>query len=122
MTETMTAKQALQDWAAKTRVTPTEFARKMGYTYNHAYQLLRGNVEVTLETLGRFVVAYGAKAAQPIAATFSDQTDMDGALVLPEARLTARPTHKPTKTRKTGKQLSPASIPGVQIGFKTEAA
>lgn len=85
MPKQLTAKEALQNWANDKNITPPTFARDMGYSYNHAYQLLRGESDVTLETLGRFVVAYGLQAAQPIAEAFGMHTDMDGALVLPQA-------------------------------------
>lgn len=47
---------------------PTEFSKRCHYTYAHAWQLLEGEAEVTDATLGRFLRAYGVKAAGRVAA------------------------------------------------------
>lgn len=47
----------------------TDFQHKCGYkTYAHAWGLLKGEVEITDATLGRFLRAYGPKAAGRVAA------------------------------------------------------
>ena len=61
-----TPKAALQAWATANRITPADFSRAMTYSYNHAYQLLRGDAPITDEMLGRFVLAYGFEAAAPL--------------------------------------------------------
>jgi len=90
-----TPKTALRAWADSNEVTPAEFGRKMGYTYNHAYQLLRGEAEVTVDMLGRFVVAYGAEASRTIAAAFAQNASPNGAAASQRDFSTAK--HQPTK-------------------------
>ena len=67
----LTPKETLKAWAEANQVTPPQFARAMGYTYNHAYQILRGNADVTFDVLGRFTVAYGPEAAARLASAFA---------------------------------------------------
>lgn len=62
----VTPKQALIKWADDKQITPPSFSREMGYTYQHAYQLLRGQADVTFELLGRMAVVYGADTIAPI--------------------------------------------------------
>lgn len=111
----LTPKDALQSWANKNHISPAEFGRKMGYSYNHAYQLMRGEAEVTIDMLGRFMVAYGADDAKEIAAAFQDEADMDGAVIVP-----LQPAVRTARPRKTvitpGKSLS--SIPGLRKGVQ----
>lgn len=46
-----------------------DFQYKCGYkTYAHAWGILKGKVEITDSTLGRFLRAYGPKAAGRVAA------------------------------------------------------
>lgn len=112
----MNPKEALQQWANQNGITPPDFARTMGYSYNHAYQLLRGEAEVKIEMLGRFVVAYGTEASKPIAEAFSLHTDMDGAVVKPAVPT----TRKPRKARKATSKKAISAIPGVQRGLKQQ--
>ena len=51
--------KALQAWAEEKGINPAEFAKRMDYTYQHAWGLLSGDRLVTHETLGRFLVCYG---------------------------------------------------------------
>lgn len=53
---------AVRGWVEAKEISPVEFGRVLGYSYNHAYQMLRGDGEASLETLGRMAVAYGAEA------------------------------------------------------------
>ena len=71
----MTAR--LRAWAEQNKISPAEFARAMDYSYNHAYQLLRGNVEVTENTLGRLALAYGADAVAEIVPPDDDSEETD---------------------------------------------
>jgi plasmid maintenance system antidote protein VapI len=59
-------KKTLQDWAEREGITPAEFARKTGYSYQHSFNLLRGKTEVTEETLGRILVGFGSDVANEV--------------------------------------------------------
>ena len=65
-TKMIDLKTSLREWAEKQNVTPAEFARVTGYSYNHAYQLLRGDAAVTTEVIGRIIVTYGPEVAGEI--------------------------------------------------------
>jgi transcriptional regulator with XRE-family HTH domain len=56
----------LRSWAEKKGIRPSDFARVTGYSYQHAYQLLRGSAEAMDETLGRVARCYGAEAVAEI--------------------------------------------------------
>lgn len=58
--------EGLRSWAERNGVRPAEFARKTGYSYMHAYQLLHGNAQAADETLGRVARTYGAGAVAEI--------------------------------------------------------
>ena len=53
----------LTRWIAKHEIKPAEFAKKMGYSYVHAWSLLTERTPFTQEAFGRFTVAYGTDAA-----------------------------------------------------------
>jgi hypothetical protein len=59
-------KTALNEWVKKHNLTIVMFSEKMGYTYTHAWSLLRGRVDFTTEVFGRFVFAYGIDAGQEL--------------------------------------------------------
>lgn len=59
-------KAALQRWAEEKGISPAEFARALDYSYNHAYQLLRGDLPVTVETIGRMALAFDAQEVQKL--------------------------------------------------------
>lgn len=59
-------KAGLRAWAEEMQISPAEFARVTGYSYNHAYQLLRGDAAVTTEVIGKITVTYGPEAAATI--------------------------------------------------------
>jgi plasmid maintenance system antidote protein VapI len=61
-------KRALQQWAEENGIKPPEFARRMDYSYQHAYRLLRGDLDVTNDTIGRLVLNYGTDAVAEITA------------------------------------------------------
>jgi plasmid maintenance system antidote protein VapI len=65
--EISSLKRGLMAWAERHNVRPPEFGRRMGYTYGHAYQLLRGGAEVTVEVIGRLALAYGGETADEVA-------------------------------------------------------
>jgi plasmid maintenance system antidote protein VapI len=58
--------KALRRWAEEGNISPTDFAQVTGYTYQHAYNLLRGNGQVTDDTLGRILRTYGSEVAAEI--------------------------------------------------------
>jgi hypothetical protein len=62
-TEPNNLNTALLAWCQANQVDATSLAKSTGFTYLHAWRLLSGNSPVTAETLGRFVLAYGAQAA-----------------------------------------------------------
>jgi len=55
------AKDLLNDWLEEQDISITQFAEDMGYTYSYAWNLLRGNRPIVVETLGRLVKAYGSE-------------------------------------------------------------
>lgn len=59
-------KKALQAWAERHSITPAVLAQDLGYTYNHAFQILRGSSKVSDETMGKLTLTYGAEAAAEI--------------------------------------------------------
>lgn len=59
-------KVGLQVWAEKHQISPADFARMTGYSYNHAYQLLRGDAAVADEVIGRIARTYGTETAEEI--------------------------------------------------------
>jgi transcriptional regulator with XRE-family HTH domain len=54
------------DWAKRNGISPKEFAARTGYSYMHAWNLLRGSVDVTAETLGRIAIGYGAGTVEEL--------------------------------------------------------
>ncbi len=61
-------KRALQVWADEHDITPALFSKTAQYSYNHAYQMLKGALEVSDNTIGRIARYYGAEAAAEILA------------------------------------------------------
>jgi len=54
-------KRGMNAWVIK-NTTLTDFANTLGYQYQNAWGLLRGKAPVTVETVGRFALAYGPAA------------------------------------------------------------
>lgn len=54
-------KRGLNAWLLK-NTSLTDFANALGYKYPNAWGLVRGKVPVTVETVGRFALAYGPAA------------------------------------------------------------
>lgn len=63
-------KQALQIWAKQRNLTPTQFAKDTKYSYAYAWSILSGEADITLETLGRIVVAYGSDSVISVIKAF----------------------------------------------------
>jgi len=64
--EKMSLKDALPAWCDEHGISITEFSEKMGYTYAHAWGLLRGKVPVSIAVVGQFVLAFGLDAARQL--------------------------------------------------------
>jgi hypothetical protein len=54
-------KRGLNAWVQQ-NTTLSEFASAMGYKYQNAWGVARGKLPVTVETVGRFALAYGPTA------------------------------------------------------------
>ncbi|PKN93962.1 MAG: hypothetical protein CVU44_06050 [Chloroflexi bacterium HGW-Chloroflexi-6] len=92
MTE-INLKTAMAQWVEQQGVRPVDFARKMGYSSAYAWSLLRGQANVTTETLGRFVMAYGSQAAGEVLALAST-TEVVSTETLPASANTTIPVTK----------------------------
>jgi plasmid maintenance system antidote protein VapI len=55
-------------WASQEAIRPKDFAKKTGYSYQHAYNLLKGKGLVSDETMGRISRTYGPSAVSEIMA------------------------------------------------------
>jgi plasmid maintenance system antidote protein VapI len=58
--------KALRVWAEQEHIVPSSFAAKTGYSYQHAYNLLKGGGKVSDETLGRISRTFGVDAVREI--------------------------------------------------------
>jgi hypothetical protein len=61
-----TPEEVIRNWAQQNGQTPALFSRVTGYSYIHAWNLLRGHSHITFETLGRMAVGYGPQAIEPL--------------------------------------------------------
>lgn len=68
------AKQALIKWAEDEGITPADFSKTTGYTYQHSWGLLRGKLYPTQATIGRLLSAYGIAPASLIVAALDDES------------------------------------------------
>lgn len=82
MKKKLDLKGALEKWAEKKQIRPTDFAKDMGYTASYGWNLLRGDAEFTVEALGRFVLAYGADATRELLVS-AGATRIEGVSTLP---------------------------------------
>lgn len=57
---------SLRRWAERNGIRPADFARATGFSYQHAFNVLKGTSEATDETLGRVARCYGADAVAEI--------------------------------------------------------
>jgi len=57
---------AVRGWTEMAAITPAKFARSLGYSYNHAYQMLKGEGTASVETVGRIAIHFGADAVADI--------------------------------------------------------
>lgn len=64
--ERTSLKDTLPAWCDEHGISITEFAEKMGYTYAHAWGVLRGKVPASVTIVGQFVLAFGLEAAREL--------------------------------------------------------
>jgi hypothetical protein len=60
-------KSGLQTWAKKNELGPSELAQALGYSYQYAWRLLNGSLDVSESVLGRIVMRFGPAAVQEVA-------------------------------------------------------
>lgn len=65
MPNSLSPKQALQDWCAKREIGPQQLAEAIKCTYQHAWNLLSGTYPITLPTLARLLIVYGKDGPAP---------------------------------------------------------
>ena len=59
-------KSGLIRWAEEYGVTPSKFAKVMGYSYITAWRILRGEQDFSYESFGRFTSKYGTLNAAEV--------------------------------------------------------
>jgi hypothetical protein len=64
--------QALRKWAASKGIRPCDFNKVTGYSYNHAYQVLCGDLNASSQTLGKVLTTYGEDALREITALMDE--------------------------------------------------
>lgn len=57
---------AVRGWAEMAQISPADFARVAGYSYNHAYQMLKGDGMASVETVGRIAIHFGVEAVADV--------------------------------------------------------
>lgn len=62
----MPLKQAMTQWCEIKGISPADFSKTMGITYQHAWGLLSGEREFSDAMLGLFVKSYGVDAAKEV--------------------------------------------------------
>ena len=65
MKQVPTPKQALRTWAKKNDIYPAKLAHDCCFTPAHAWEILKGDRDITYETLGRLLIAYGVAGPAP---------------------------------------------------------
>jgi hypothetical protein len=65
-TPRMDYKQILKTWAERHQITPAELHRITHYSYQHVWDLLRGNGEVTEGTIGRILASVPSDLGQDL--------------------------------------------------------
>lgn len=51
--------KAIRVWAKRKQIRPADFARAMGWSYNHAWRVLNKGDAFTLAACGQFAFAFG---------------------------------------------------------------
>ena len=65
--DTEAMSKALGVWAKRKNITPREFEERMGWRYNHAFNVLRGKYPFSPAAWGNFIRAFGLEAFLEIA-------------------------------------------------------
>jgi hypothetical protein len=73
-TKQLDAKKALVRWAKEKAITPATFSKATGYSYAHAWGLLKGKRVVTDETVGRTLAAFGHAPAKLLSDALNGNT------------------------------------------------
>jgi len=68
LTENLDLKTAMRTWCQQHNVSITDFATRMGYIYSHGWNLLNGKAPITVEVVGRFVLAFGIESTRDMLA------------------------------------------------------
>jgi len=55
----MDLNKALQVWRKRYNIRPIDFSKNMGWSYNYAYKVLRGEYDFGEASWGRFINSYG---------------------------------------------------------------
>ena len=58
--------KVVQDWAEWNGISPNDFAEKLGYTYQYAWNVLRGKGAVRDETLGRLAIGFDIETLEDV--------------------------------------------------------
>jgi hypothetical protein len=69
-------KDRLQSWATRNEISITGFANQVGYTYQRAWDILKGDALVSMETIGRIYIAYGCAAGNEIVGREDDHAKL----------------------------------------------
>lgn len=72
-----TPKMALRKWAFANEITPAQFAKRTGFTYQYAWGLISGDEIPTVQTLGTILVSYGTALCSPLVEAFQRQADFE---------------------------------------------
>jgi hypothetical protein len=75
-TKHTSAKTALKTWMEQNKITPAVFARATGYSYNHAYQLLRGQARVSEAVVARLLLGFGQQIATEVATALRQESSL----------------------------------------------
>lgn len=80
MSRNLSPKQALQAWAQVKEIAPTDLAIQTGMSYQHAWNIMRGEYPITYETLGKLLVVFGVEGPAPAIAEAmrAEQTNGNG--------------------------------------------
>ena len=64
-TQQTDSKQILQDWTRKRNITPALLSKQTGFSYQHAWNIIDGETEISFETLGVLLIVYGIRGPAP---------------------------------------------------------
>ncbi len=58
-------KEILREWTRKRNITPALLAKQTAFSYQHAWNIIDGETEISFETLGVLLIAYGIRGPAP---------------------------------------------------------